>query len=103
MVVYCDYARGGISGGGGMTQKLKVLVVAEEDLPPLTDEEKHEIAAFCKKFFARRPFIFLWRQGGDTGTFTNIAEPVAMIEWLGDVMLGTALGADTPADPREKH
>jgi hypothetical protein len=86
-----------------MTQKLKVLAVGEEDLPPLTDEEKHEIEAFCKKFFARRPFMFLWCQGSDTGTFTNIIERAARMELLGDVLMSMALGAGSPADPSKKH
>lgn len=86
-----------------MTQKLNVLAIVEEDLPPLTDEEKHEIAAFCKKFFARRPFIFLWRQDGEAGTFTNIIDRAARMELLGDVLMSMALGTGTPADPSEKH
>jgi len=86
-----------------MTQKLKILAVVEKDLPPLTDEEKHEIAAFCKKFFARRPFMLLWRQGEDTGTFTNLIEQAARMELLGDVLMSMALGTGSPADPSEKH
>lgn len=86
-----------------MIQKLKVLAVVEKDLPPLTDEEKHEIAAFCKKFFARRPFMLLWRQGEDTGTFTNLIEQAAIVELLGDAMLSIAVGAILPADPSKKH
>lgn len=86
-----------------MTAEVKVTTVAEEDLLPLSDEEKHEIAAFCTKFFAKRPFIFLWRQGGDTGTFTNIAEPAPVVTILSDALTGILLGAGEPADPSEKH